>query len=238
MLIFFIYPFKLKYIFLLNKMDVISNKLGEIKVYLEKSNKQAAEEIFNTIKFAKSDEFYILLETYKILGTETLKFICLKGININAKNPDNQTILHFVIPFNNIDFIKSVIFCDAFIDSTTNDGNTPLHLACVYGKIDAIEILLKNKANPNIINNYNKKAIELYLENHRNNSNTIKVLSLFTDAGFIYSHNMVFADEVSNYINQRLSEYDYKRIKQEYEQIYFNSLKFEIKDLKRKLGEE
>ena len=94
--------------------------------------------------------------------------------NISIKNN-----LFYYIKTYNIKKIKQILTEDySQINIINKDGLTPLHFAVLIGNIEAVSLLLKRCANPNILS-INEKQTPLhlaYLYKTRNNSEIIKLL--------------------------------------------------------------
>ncbi|MFT4327814.1 MAG: ankyrin repeat domain-containing protein [Wolbachia pipientis] len=58
-----------------------------------------------------------------------VKDLVNQGANINAKERDGNTCLHYVSKFGNLDIVKYLISEDADIDAKDNNGQTPLDVA-------------------------------------------------------------------------------------------------------------
>uniref|UniRef100_A0ABD2X5A0 Uncharacterized protein n=1 Tax=Trichogramma kaykai TaxID=54128 RepID=A0ABD2X5A0_9HYME len=83
-----------------------------------------------------------------------------KGANPNMVNYDECTPLHLICKNQNIDvdLVKTFIEISKEIQQTVQldigdkIGDTPLHLAVKYKNLEVVELLLRNGANPNLIN--------------------------------------------------------------------------------------
>ncbi|MDP2248392.1 MAG: ankyrin repeat domain-containing protein [Nitrosomonadales bacterium] len=72
-------------------------------------------------------------------------------ININAKGKNGMTALHLAARNNNITLVKKLINSDADIDDISEEGTA---LALSLRHKDIVELLIKNKADPNIADKY------------------------------------------------------------------------------------
>ena len=99
-----------------------------------------------------------------------------KGINPNCKNNLGETPLFLSYNLDNIDAFNLLLKYKADCDIQRNDGNTVLHLALNDKKEDFINVLLYNKANPNLINQTNNQTqFHLAIINKVNESILIKL---------------------------------------------------------------
>ncbi len=81
----------------------------------------------------------------------------LGGVNINERDSNGWTALHFASQNGDVEIGKLLIDNGADIDSKDNYGNTPLWRATFSSNGDGkfIKLLLKHGANKNIENNHN-----------------------------------------------------------------------------------
>ena len=99
-----------------------------------------------------------------------------KGINPNCKNNLGETPLFLSYNLDNIDAFNLLLKYKADCDIQRNDGNTVLHLALNDKKEEFINVLLDNKANPNLINQTNNQTqFHLAIINKVNESILIKL---------------------------------------------------------------
>lgn len=89
---------------------------------------------------------------------ELLKICVAKGLNLESKNKEGLTALHFAVAHKRLDPLRALIEMGAKIDPVDNDGFTPLYLAVstYSGEPELLEIvreLLRKGADPNKKNN-------------------------------------------------------------------------------------
>jgi ankyrin repeat protein len=72
------------------------------------------------------------------------------GIDVNAQDTSGASPLHIVSGVQRASkfMIHRLIWKGARLSIRNNKGQTPLHLACQYGNIDAVDVLLASGANP------------------------------------------------------------------------------------------
>ena len=75
-----------------------------------------------------------------------------KGINPNCKNNFGETPLFLCLNIDNCEAFIILLNYNANCNIQRNDGNSVLHLAMKENKFNFVNILLDNKANPNLIN--------------------------------------------------------------------------------------
>ena len=83
-----------------------------------------------------------------------------KGISFVLKDDDGATAFHLAAKTGQLKVLQTLLkFTD--LNYTDHLGRTALHYACESNYSSCVEFLLKNKANPNIMDSTGKKAIEL-----------------------------------------------------------------------------
>lgn len=105
-----------------------------------------------------------------------VKIIINQGVDINAQTPEGDTALHMTgWNTNNLDLIKYLVACGANINTTNNDGYTPLMDAATLGKNDILSYLLKQGAQKALKNKNGKTALDLATA--KNNDAAIQLLT-------------------------------------------------------------
>jgi len=84
--------------------------------------------------------------------------------DINIKNAENYTPLHFVSRDGNLSGVKLLLARGANVNALTINLRTPLHIASVRGYTEIIKELLENGANPDLQDNDGNTAIHLLSE--------------------------------------------------------------------------
>ena len=110
---------------------------------------------------AKIDDTQSLIET-------------IDKIDVNIKDDDNESLLHYAVKFNSLEFARLLLMHSANADLKNNNGDTPLMLACKMGKDSFIKLLIKFNANINEKNNFGETALHMALLN--GNMDIIKLL--------------------------------------------------------------
>eukprot|EP00029_Vermamoeba_vermiformis_P010579 TRINITY_DN5591_c0_g1_i1.p1 TRINITY_DN5591_c0_g1~~TRINITY_DN5591_c0_g1_i1.p1 ORF type:complete len:241 (+),score=66.70 TRINITY_DN5591_c0_g1_i1:72-794(+) len=76
---------------------------------------------------------------------------CLdKGVNIDAKDEEGRTPLHWAADGGHLAIATELLTRSASVNNQDNEGQTPLHYACSCEQEDLIALLLKHKADVNI----------------------------------------------------------------------------------------
>lgn len=81
----------------------------------------------------------------------------------DAKSDDSWTPLHFAT---DLDLAKRLLAKGADVNTRTNDGLTPLHLAANDGSADLAELLLANTAKVDAKDNWNSTDVVALLRAH------------------------------------------------------------------------
>ncbi|MFO1257939.1 MAG: ankyrin repeat domain-containing protein [Gammaproteobacteria bacterium] len=74
-----------------------------------------------------------------------------QGLNIKRSNKRSENILHYAARSGNGWLLEAALNRGVFIDQITELGLTPLHYGVYYQKKEIVEILIKNKANQNLL---------------------------------------------------------------------------------------
>ena len=78
---------------------------------------------------------------------------------IYRKPPLNDSAVHLAVRRNNSNLLSTLISCGAPVNLQNRDGHTGLHLACMLGDEDMVQVFLQAKANVYIVDFENKAAI-------------------------------------------------------------------------------
>ena len=91
-----------------------------------------------------------------IKGVETL---LSEGANVNEKDEDGDTPLHFSALNGHADVSKVLLENGANVNAVSESKWTPLHRAAFYGHIDVMKLLMMNGANVNALNEYDQSPL-------------------------------------------------------------------------------
>lgn len=75
-----------------------------------------------------------------------LRYLIIKGVNINILDEDRTSPLHIACSFSNVQMIEEIINQGGMINIPDIVGWTPLHIGCYYCRPDVILLLLKKGA--------------------------------------------------------------------------------------------
>ncbi|XP_063953645.1 arf-GAP with SH3 domain, ANK repeat and PH domain-containing protein 1-like isoform X5 [Lytechinus pictus] len=94
-----------------------------------------------------------------------------EGVDLVAPLPNtagNKTALHLAVEQQddvNLHIVDFIIQNTTVIDQQMTDGNTPLHLAAKYDKVECVKLLLRGSANIEILNKTKESALDIAINN-------------------------------------------------------------------------
>ena len=104
---------------------------------------------------------------------ELLKWLLMRGLDLLCQDDNGNNCLHFA---GSIDVAQVLLEAGVDVNSKNHRGNTPLHSSYAFSG-ETIDLLLNNRANPNIRNNSNKrpcdavgKAMEMSFDGSHHNA--------------------------------------------------------------------
>ena len=111
--------------------------------------------------------FFIAFFLLKILDSrKTCEFLISKGADVSAKCMNNVTPLHLAVTVGSLETV--IVLMNSFLPSTLeekdSDGNTPLHLACRYNRLDVLQFLLDRGADVTVRNERNMTCVDVAIE--------------------------------------------------------------------------
>ena len=111
--------------------------------------------------------FFIVFFLLKIFDSrKTCEFLISKGADVSAKCMNNVTPLHLAVMVGSLETV--VVLMNPFLASTLeekdSDGNTPLHLACRYNRLDVLQFLLDRGADVTVRNERSMTCVDLAIE--------------------------------------------------------------------------
>jgi len=112
-------------------------------------------------KLNKQKQFDILNETFKTRNIKKLRWL-LKNytvIDLNQELEGKETPIHFVVRHNLVEFAELIIDYGVNINvKGTEDGVTPLHMACLLGYKDMINLLIERSADVRAVDTISKNT--------------------------------------------------------------------------------
>jgi ankyrin repeat protein len=188
--------------------------------YTQKLLKNGANANFQDSELSLFDIIF-MTEMQADMRIKFLTILIDHGAEINSKlTYQGSSLLHMYMLMMDIDFIKYLINKGAEVNNADILGNTPLHY--ILSKNDFInegilELLLENRANPNIKNNSNEYPI-LYAIYHKNIN---AILMLIRHGSKIYSEKGI---NLLHIIDGGKQNPNYKMLFDEYIKVNSNEL--------------
>ena len=110
--------------------------------------------------------FYGVFPVKNFGSRKTCEFLISKGSDVSAKCMNNVTPLHLAVTVGSLETV--IVLMNSFLPSTLeekdSDGNTPLHLACRYNRLDVLQFLLDRGADVTARNERNMTCIDVAIE--------------------------------------------------------------------------
>jgi hypothetical protein len=109
-----------------------------------------------------------LLATAAMRG-DTHKVHCLlmAGANPNVPDKDRNTALHLALKeprrFHALELLEALLDCGADTEARNTKGQTPLHVACIIGNVELMEVLLRRGCSVTKRDKKKKMAVEYAL---------------------------------------------------------------------------
>ncbi len=100
---------------------------------------------------------------------DIVNLLLSKNANIDISNEFGYTAIHFAVQKKDLRLLYSIVNMDddlieKRLSKQDQNGNTPLHIAVDYGNANAVDFLLKRKANKKIKNKDGKTALDVARE--------------------------------------------------------------------------
>lgn len=81
------------------------------------------------------------------------------GVDINSKNRDGQTVLHFAAFWGPYSLVKRYVELGADVDVADMNGRTPIMLVYEFGSMRALQLLIDKGANVNKADKWGRTAL-------------------------------------------------------------------------------
>lgn len=114
-----------------------------------------------------------LLMTAKCQSKGIVKFLIELGVNVDCRDEEGYTVLHYAARYKWPDVVQSVVEKGCDVNAKNSVGDTPVHLACnffsirnitehlINAFIEVVDILMKKGAEINSWNNYGETPLVL-----------------------------------------------------------------------------
>ena len=111
---------------------------------------------------------------------ELAKILIQRGADVNKPG---WTPLHYASTRGHREMMRLLIEKEAYIESETENGTTPLMMASYYAPPLAVKLLLEEGADPTLVNSANISALDMAISKERHQS--AFYIRAFTEAWFI-----------------------------------------------------
>jgi uncharacterized protein len=111
---------------------------------------------------------------------DVAKVLIERGADINRKG---WTPLHYAATRGHTEMMRLLLDHDAYIDSESDNGTTPLMMAAYSAPALAVKLLLESGADPTLVNQGNASALDLALT--ADHAQSAFYIRAFTEAWFI-----------------------------------------------------
>lgn len=136
-------------------------------IAIEKRDNETVKTLFSEVGIhaVDLDNRTLLLNASFYDNLELVQFALENGANINHQDKNGFSALHFAVQEQHVEIIQHLLGNHINIDLQDQFGNTALWRAVMDDvSIEIIQLLLQNKANPNLQNNSEVAAIDLVHE--------------------------------------------------------------------------
>jgi hypothetical protein len=95
----------------------------------------------------------------KGLTTSVKRLLSIRNINVNVKDVNGSTPLHYVAWKGHIEIVRLLLQNGAEVNMKSDGGSTPLRLAAIQGHVDILHLLVKNGADLEAQDNDGMRAL-------------------------------------------------------------------------------
>ena len=98
--------------------------------------------------------------------SETCELLVLKGAEVTSIDTHGRTALHLAVKAGSLKTVKIVLnyLLVSTLEARDDDGNTPLHLACRYNRLDILNFFLDKGADVTALNNRKMTCLDTAIE--------------------------------------------------------------------------
>lgn len=90
----------------------------------------------------------------------------LKGAEVTSSDIHGRTALHLAVKAGSLKTVKIVLnsLLSSTLEEKDEDGNTPLHIACRYNRLDILHFFLDQGADVTALNNRKMTCLDAAIE--------------------------------------------------------------------------
>ncbi|XP_053442846.1 putative ankyrin repeat domain-containing protein 19 [Nycticebus coucang] len=115
-----------------------------------------------------------LMKAVQCQEEECVAILLESGANVHLTDVYHNTALHYAAYHHNTSIADRLLAYGSYIDPKNKNGSTPLLLAINENREKMVEFLLKNRANRNSVDKFNRNALLLATDNQ--SSHIVKLL--------------------------------------------------------------
>jgi hypothetical protein len=115
--------------------------------------------IMMNVKFGRYGETQLHHCAENGLATSVKRLLSIRNINVNVKDVNGMTPLHWAVETGHIEIIRLLLQNGADVKAKSNYGDTPLHWAAIFGNVDILHLLVENGADLEAQSSYGERAL-------------------------------------------------------------------------------
>ena len=202
-----------------NSINLLSELIENNPNYVNEKDKNGNTILFYEIEKNNKENMKLILD--------------VDILDLNIKNKDGDSYLHYAIKNKNYNLIHNLIRKGIDLNIQNNLGNSPLHLAYELDDSVAINILIKNNINTRLKNKKGQIAEEITIKNNydlNNNLNNIDDIYLLkrsntqTNKNINNLNNFDFNDEDFESMNENVNSEELNKSLNKYKYSYSNNI--------------
>ena len=202
-----------------NSINLLSELIENNPNYVNEKDKNGNTILFYEIEKNNKENMKLILD--------------VDILDLNIKNKDGDSYLHYAIKNKNYNLIHNLIRKGIDLNIQNNLGNSPLHLAYELDDSVAINILIKNNINTRLKNKKGQIAEEITIKNNydlNNNLNNIDDNYLLrrsntqTNKNINNLNNFDFNDEDFESMNENVNSEELNKSLNKYKYSYSNNI--------------
>ena len=202
-----------------NSINLLSELIENNPNYVNEKDKNGNTILFYEIEKNNKENMKLILD--------------VDILDLNIKNKDGDSYLHYAIKNKNYNLIHNLIRKGIDLNIQNNLGNSPLHLAYELDDSVAINILIKNNINTRLKNKKGQIAEEINIKNNYNLNNNLNNIddnyllrrsNTQTNKNINNLNNFDFNDEDFESMNENVNSEELNKSLNKYKYSYSNNI--------------
>ena len=109
---------------------------------------------------------FCFLNSSCLIFSEACELLILKGAEVTSSDIHGRTALHLAVKAGSLKTVKIVLnyLLLSTLEEKDEDGNTPLHIACRYNRLDILHFFLDQGADVTALNNRKMTCLDVAIE--------------------------------------------------------------------------